>query len=967
MGGNYSSIEELKYDANLRERIKEAIQGTIKEATDYVEISKKVVKVDTKSQQVASNNINTGGHVLIGNNAKPITINQKVKAVSVVHTLHLSNYLKKQTNPLVQIVTSDLAGLSEKKASEKEMPNWYDPAYILSLLGIPTLKAEFDFDKQRIIYTPDPGKEKRDSLKEEVKKAFEERNKKQKLNKEWNDAHEVSREINQLKQEELEGYKKELKKIYESKASVELKENLTKALEQKQEAGDNYNSQMNVFLTSSLYELYHANSGRYNQNTGELILDTKTSELHKKITDNEIYKKEYKNEKEYEIFNSPAVTTINDLSQRLDEVEESSVWGDYVRYLIKAGAWSDLAELRSEVNKTPETTLLNRFSSSDYKSYLITTYGKEAYESFLKDIEAFSNAYAEYVDKSYLSALADVIAAYNKDKTYGLYLHKLLYNDEITNEQIAETLKTNEENCLIKFGNNCMGGNIVRYSDLLDKANNLNDTYNKIMKYKNEYSSAEVKYLDYQAKFKKDNKADAERVEQLEKDISALEEDLKDPEVVNALKYYEYYDTEELTDALIMKLIDNIDKEELKYKKMSNDEEETKASDELFEAYNDQWTANNDILLAKSTIEITTPYRDCANAAANTVKNYPKGPGHVTAILNEIQQSEDYKKAYDEYTKSLSENEKSVIVDIPDVIAESKNDKLYSEYTRYLNAYNNWYESVIGFQAVMNSVFNQSSKYKKEHDWEYTCIGTSWTSYMSAAEAYPKLNEIYLKMKEEFEKKYGDSFEKLGTQLKLVSNLKAIKQDIQTVIDNYDEIVNGNPKQYKTFDDLFSILSSGYVQNVNEKMETFEQKSKNIIQNIKECSDMFALNQITVQGSYNNEININQSISLVTELTNNVKIITEDIEKIKTNIKAKNKTTENIKQTTSIDDFEEEEEDTGEDYVKTPNKTESSFPTWLIIVIIILSIVFIGGAVFIIMWNTRRKKKGVKQIITVNK
>lgn len=970
MGGYYSSIEDLKYDSDLRKRIEEAIQGTIKEASDYSEISKKVVKVETKNQQFGNNSFDTGGHVLIGNNEKPITINQKVKAASVVHTLHLANYLKKQKEPIVQIITSDLAGLTEKNSSEKELPKWYDPTYILSLIGISAINAQFDFDNQRINYTVDPGKEQLEKYKENVKKALTTRNEKQKLNKEWNDSHAVTREINQIKQEDLKQAQDELKDLYNSAASTELKANLEKSMNEKNEANRNLSHYLSLYINSDIYKLYHDNVESRDPITGELIYDEKTKAAYETVINNEIYKNSFQSEKDANTFNE--ATDTKTLLSELKKSTEFTIWGSYVKYLLEYGGFDDLTAFKNEINKISLSTWLSRFFKSEYNEYFTKTYGADKMKAFKKDIETFMNTYNVYVENAYMTALANIITAYQKDPKFARYLHKLLYNDEISeseldseNKTYYECVKKNKEyDELTPFEKRnkskpkkCEDLRTA-YPDLAVKGSNLNDIYTNIMKYKKLASTAQIRYVDYQNKFKQEHKETADRIDELEKEIKALEDDLNDPETINSLKYYEYYDTEELSENLLNKLTKDIDKSEIEFNKVWDDDSETSESRVLFAAYNRQWIAENDIKRWKMAIEGWEMYQMCSDKAAAIINAEPNGPHNVYKLLQDIINSEEYKSAYDEYTKEMTENEKQTLVDVSDVIMESKNDKLYSDYTNYLDMLNEWRESIIGINAIMNCVYSQPGEYKEEHAGEYQLITDNWASYNAAIAAYPPLHEEYLSMKADFEKKYGDAFEKKAEMSKAIETLKAIKSEIKHILDNYDEIVNGNPKQNKSFEDLFAILASGYVQNVNEKMETFKTKTTNIFRNIEECSEMYASNQITIQGSFNHEVDLEQTIDLKAMLENSVRILDGDITKIKDNIKKKNKTTTSIKQEKSITDTisidEEEEEE------------EQSLPTWLIILIIILSVVLVGGIVFIIMLKLK-KRRNVKQLITVNK
>ena len=152
MGGNYSDINDMQNDTALRQLIKEAIKGSIIEANSYHETEQKVESANTSTHQVGVNEVNSAGHVILGSADNPMNITQKIKAESVVRTLHVANYARKQKEPIVQLVTCDLAGMTQQDAAEKELPNWYDPKYILEMLGYQIKDAQFNFDQNRIEY-----------------------------------------------------------------------------------------------------------------------------------------------------------------------------------------------------------------------------------------------------------------------------------------------------------------------------------------------------------------------------------------------------------------------------------------------------------------------------------------------------------------------------------------------------------------------------------------------------------------------------------------------------------------------------------------------------------------------------------------------------------------------------------------------------------------------------------------------
>lgn len=152
--GNYTSIEQLKADGTLRNRIKQAINAVYDIQKEYKSTTKYVTNVSVRSEVISTNKTTSGKGVMIGvsqEDAERINILQKSNAVTIVKTAHIGNYLSRVKDPIVQIITSDMMGLGEEDALETEAIDFYKPKEVLEMLGIEVDDAAYDFKSKELI------------------------------------------------------------------------------------------------------------------------------------------------------------------------------------------------------------------------------------------------------------------------------------------------------------------------------------------------------------------------------------------------------------------------------------------------------------------------------------------------------------------------------------------------------------------------------------------------------------------------------------------------------------------------------------------------------------------------------------------------------------------------------------------------------------------------------------------------
>ena len=146
--GNFSSIEELKNSTEIRELIKKGISNVYEMQREYDENVSEVKTIDAKYKQIGTNNVDSGGGVVIGSGKDGIKIKQNTNIQTEAKTLYFGNYIANGSdgNPITELASAEMLEMTKKDNSDEIMPNFYDAKYILGLLGINGVKdAHFVF------------------------------------------------------------------------------------------------------------------------------------------------------------------------------------------------------------------------------------------------------------------------------------------------------------------------------------------------------------------------------------------------------------------------------------------------------------------------------------------------------------------------------------------------------------------------------------------------------------------------------------------------------------------------------------------------------------------------------------------------------------------------------------------------------------------------------------------------------
>lgn len=218
--GGFNSIEELKGSEEIRNLIKESINSVYEMQEEYHKNIKEVKSVDVSSEVIGNNVVNSGGGVMIGK-GEGINISQNINLETELQTVYYANFLSRTKEPIVSMISLDMVNVDTKDNSEAEMPNYYDPEYVMNMLGFNVESAEFDFDNDRIKYKVNYGG-LADTVKTDAIKAYNEANAENADNKLINEKNESKRDYYLDLEEKQKALTLELRKYIFEHPDIEI-------------------------------------------------------------------------------------------------------------------------------------------------------------------------------------------------------------------------------------------------------------------------------------------------------------------------------------------------------------------------------------------------------------------------------------------------------------------------------------------------------------------------------------------------------------------------------------------------------------------------------------------------------------------------------------------------------------------------------------------------------------------------
>lgn len=800
--GGYSSIEDLKNDATIRDLIKEAINSVYEMQEQYKESVKEVTKIDVDSDVIGTNDVSSGGGVMIGKGDKGITISQSTNLQTEMQTMYYGNFLSNNDEPIVQFVSLDMLDVTKKDNSESEMPNFYDPVYVMTSLGYNVSYAEFDFENNRIKYSIDYGGAK-DQMNEQSIEEFERMNEVQAENKSHNEKYKVQRKHLLEVQKKLEKVKEEYNKLFEK--------------------GEGAVKGTDILSVES--EISFAQ-----QNVDKDVTDLQSNYLVKK----KIKKKKEKNE----IKLDPKV------EEKLNIVKENTIYKDNIETIKKAyveAAKKEDKELTEEkaLEQLTDNTILSLFNSfmsdEEESKKLIEKYTEEKLTEFSKAITEYMQSYNDYMQSLFLTVIKECLA-----------------NEANSDDDDYKDLESLDK----------------KYRSDINTLNEL-----------------KVKHQQLSNQYQKENPDISEQIKTLSEEIKKYNLELSSSDALAALKYYEYYDTDPITDELITKMNKDIDKyKDLMDENMSLDpnlmELQTKSS-KLYEA---QTFAQMDADYAQTQIQNNKAYQ-------NNLKKLTEGlsdeNNEMKRIKAQITSTETYKKAYIEYTKDMYDIQKEYVT-ISEIVNFSKDPKLLTLYTAYTEEREKYQNSI-----TLYTIVHYSNKDNSKEDVEkLKKLYETYTENTNAAKDY---KAQYEEIQQQLDR--SDENAAYMKYSKQYQSLRTAKTKFENALQGF-KTANGEDFEYKTFDELYNILVSGYAANINEKITNIREKVTNIETNISRSTYNYAQNKITIKTALE-DANLKQNNTSIQKMYDGFETLVKDTEKLLANDKISKSTKTNIKSTTN--------------------------------------------------------------------
>ena len=823
MGVAVSSLDELKTNSTIRDMIKNAIQGTITQASDYQEEVKNVQVVNTQAHQIGMNYVYTKDNPLLAEPDHPITFTQSVKANSVVQTNYLFAYMRKnEDNVYTQTISYDLAGISVKDAADEELPNWYDPMYLIKLLGLTPVEAKFNFDKNGIEYKLTQGETPIEDYKKTVQQSFDDEASHRNVKRQWNEDHAEAYAYYSDKQKQLDDLNKQLTDL--TKTDEMEQTDVKMADIQQQQSTVDYDIQFDLskFRNLTIWQAYKKKyilSDADANDDYDVSLDSDTKRLFDDVINDSVYK-----------------ATLPDMRQKYrNDVKDS---------MQKAGKWDNKKSDDENLKYISFITYFDLYSNSKYNDGLMEKYGDE-YIDLKNKIKTFESAYSEFQINITYKAIADIKDTVDASKDDKKAKSKLLPDFSKNSGEWDET------------------------AELYD---HLKDTMATRDDLKIEYREAMEKYMADHPKLK-------EQIDDITSKIDAIKAELSTQEASDAMTHYEYYETEPISDELIDKLNDDVFDATVKYNDLvKEDNEATQASKELFNAQCDMNTSKADIDYYKMIVSNSDLYKI---SAANISKDLPEdGNDDVKAALAKVTNDQKYIDSKKDLESKTKDYEQSFIT--KDAIVLNANDAdLDIAYVNYLQIRQDWYDSVMGFEAVAEHEDNDTKKYRKKNEDECKQYDDNYGSYKTSRDHYNGVAKPrYDKLKKDYDAKYGTLFQDLSDALQNLEKFKGLYSTTQSTWRTYNEVC-GDAYLFMSFDTYVEMLSSGYVQHIDKKISDITKIGENITENINESVYLYAMNIIHIEGRFTDNVKVVQSNDVLQEMKNGVAKVVKDVQDYK--------------------------------------------------------------------------------------
>ncbi len=512
------------------------------------------------------------------------------------------------------------------------------------------------------------------------------------------------------------------------------------------------------------------------------------------------------------------------MNELYDAVKSDTVYVkgfEYVKNMVREHFKSTFPESTWEDSNYNNLTLIDYLSGFDNLAYV----------SELKEKKGVTNTELA----SFKSKLVAFFEGYNKLQESAILT--ALYEISKHVDDIADFIKVDNEDEAKKQAEDLRG----RYQSLLY---NLTQYNTKMLEIENIYNQ---------------NKETYEQVKEYRKQLEPYNAKLNTQTAVNALKWYDYYDTEQIDQTLLDKVSSDVSAKKMAYDSLAATPEQLEELQKLQSVQSDVFFAKCDVLMYEDLVVNSVAYQHNYAKVAESMQN---AQSPYINELNQIKASLEYKTKYAELTKDMTEAEKAYITPAQ-VVYQTKNGDLIKNYLDYDAKTNAWRSDNFSMKKVISIEFDD--EFAEKYGENIRLMRENYNKYLSSYDVY----NVKLALQDEAQaawiEKYGDQWENVSAAASEWVTMKTQQKRISTILKNYNNAIN---PQYSfiSFDLLFQYLAAAYAQKIRDKVTNFNTLSENYRENITEAATMYASNYIEVEGKFKGVLNVEQSNVAVQEL-----------------------------------------------------------------------------------------------------
>jgi len=211
----------------------------------------------------------------------------------------------------------------------------------------------------------------------------------------------------------------------------------------------------------------------------------------------------------------------------------------------------------------------------------------------------------------------------------------------------------------------------------------------------------------------------------------------------------------------------------------------------------------------------------------------------------------------------LSNNDKKNISQLANIFNWLNNENVYKEMDAYKNSLCEGFLEILKNQIEFSKVY-KDEEYKKKLKAILKYFDTFFTKNIKDDENESKTKKEFKEKRDELKKKFKENFKIFS----LKDLFDKARKDVEDYIKKYKEEEEAKKmiKEGKNKEEIINIFSKGLDEilntlynNLNEKFEQFNQKTKNLIDDIKDITSLF--NQVEIEKNEKYKNNFDQLVN----------------------------------------------------------------------------------------------------------